>query len=75
MAEMINLDSEFAPTDCDQTMIPDPALRQFLQFLKRDIEKNPQNLKAICSGLVSRAQSLVSGVDIDLNVQLLDEDE
>jgi antitoxin PrlF len=53
----------------------DPALGQFLQFLARDIEENPQNLKAISSDLVSRVQSLVSGVEIDLDAPLLDEDE
>jgi antitoxin PrlF len=53
----------------------DPIIGQFLNFLARDIEKNPQHLKAISPDLVSRVQSLVSDVDPDLNLPLLDEDE
>jgi antitoxin PrlF len=67
MPEKLNPDSEFAPADCDQTTVLDPALGQFLHFLERDIEKNPQNLKAIRPDLVSRVQSLVSEIEIDLD--------
>ncbi|MGK7944793.1 MAG: type II toxin-antitoxin system PrlF family antitoxin [Microcystaceae cyanobacterium] len=58
----------------DQTE-SDPALEQFLNFIVRDIEKNPQNLQAISSDLVNYAQSLVAEVDIDLDIPLFDEDE
>lgn len=53
----------------------DPILGQFLEFLAQDIEKNPQHLQAISADLVSRVQTLVSGVDIELDVPLLEEDE
>jgi antitoxin PrlF len=53
----------------------DPLLGEFLNFLTRDMEKNPQHLQAISSDLVSHVQSLVSGVDLDLDEPLLDEDE
>lgn len=53
----------------------DPVLGMFLNFLTRDIEKNPQHLKAISSDLVSRVQSLVCEVDLDLDAPLSDEDE
>jgi antitoxin PrlF len=53
----------------------DPILKGFLNFLARDIEKNPQHLKALSPDLVSRVQSLVSDVDLDLDAPLLDEDE
>jgi antitoxin PrlF len=53
----------------------DPILGEFLNFLARDIEKNPQHLQAISSDLVSRVQSLVFDVDLDLDSPLLDEDE
>jgi hypothetical protein len=75
MTEMLKPDSEFAPADYDQATVLDPALGQFLRFLARDIEENPQNLKVISSDLVSRAQSLVSGVEIDLDALLLNEDD
>lgn len=53
----------------------DPALGEFLKFLARDIEQNPQSLQAISSDLVRHVQSLVSDVDLDLDAPLLDEDE
>ena len=53
----------------------DPVLGQFLNFIVRDIETSPQNLQAISSDLVSRAQSLVAEVDLDLDAPLSDEDE
>lgn len=53
----------------------DPILGQFLNFLARDIEKNPQHLQAISSDLVNRVQSLVTEVDLDLDAPLSDENE
>jgi antitoxin PrlF len=53
----------------------DPILAGFLNFLAQDIEKNPQHIQAISSDLVSRVQSLVLDVDLDLNAPLLAEDE
>ena len=53
----------------------DPVLGEFLNFLARDIEKNPQHLQAVSSDLVSHVQSLVSDVDLDLDAPLWDEDE
>lgn len=53
----------------------DPVLEGFLNFLARDIEKNPQHLQALSADLISHVQSLVLDVDIDLDAPLLDEDE
>jgi antitoxin PrlF len=53
----------------------DPILGKFLNFLVRDIEENPKRLQAISSDLVSRVQSLVAEVDVDLDAPLSDEDE
>lgn len=53
----------------------DPILGQFLSFLAQDIERNPQHIRAISSDLVSRVQSLVAGIDLDLDAPLVDEDE
>lgn len=58
-----------------EQMESDPVLGKFLNFLARDMEKNPQHLKAISSDLVNRVQSLVSEVDLDLDAPLSDEDE
>ncbi|SRR5579883_110053 len=53
----------------------DPVLGQFLNFLARDIEKNPQHLQALSPDLVNHVQSLVAEVDFDLDAPLSDEDE
>lgn len=53
----------------------DPLLEQFLSFLARDLEKNPQHLKSISSAAVNHVQSLVAQVDLDLDAPLCDEDE
>lgn len=53
----------------------DPILDNFLNFLAKDMENNPIQIQAITSDLVNRAQSLVSGVDIDLDAPLSDEEE
>ena len=53
----------------------DPALGNFLAFLAKDIQQNPQRLQAITSDLVVRIQDLVDGVEIDLNTSLDDEDD
>jgi antitoxin PrlF len=70
----IQSDGQVLISRADQ-MESDPILGQFLNFLARDIEKNPQHLQAISSNLVSRVESLVSEVDLDLNAPLSDEDE
>lgn len=53
----------------------DPVLGSFLSFLAHDIQANPQRLKAVTPELVSRIQSLVGEIDVDLNAALDDEDE
>ncbi len=53
----------------------DPILDQFLSFLAQDISVNPQHVQAISSDLVDRVQNLVSGVEIDLDSPLSEEDE
>lgn len=58
----------------DQTE-SDPILGEFLNFLAQDLQKNPQNLQAISTDLVSHVQSLVCDVNLDLDAPLLDEDE
>jgi len=53
----------------------DPILDEFLSFIVNDIKKHPEHIKAINSELCSRAQSLVAGVDIDLDAPLSEKDE
>jgi antitoxin PrlF len=53
----------------------DPVLGGFLSFLAQDIKDNPQHIQALGSDLVNRVQSLVAGVEFDLDAPLSDEDE
>jgi antitoxin PrlF len=53
----------------------DPILGQFLDFLARDIQNNPQHIQAISPDLFSRVQSLVFEVDLDLDTPLSHKDE
>lgn len=53
----------------------DPALEAFLGFLARDIAEHPERLRAVDVGLVHRIQSLVGGVEVDLDPPLAAEDE
>lgn len=52
----------------------DPVLGDFLFFLVNDIKKHPEHIKPINASLVSRANSLVEGMHIDLDAPLSDED-
>lgn len=53
----------------------DPAIGEFLNFLAKDIQNNPQHLQSVDKSLVNRIQSLTSDVELDLNAPLSDEDE
>ena len=53
----------------------DPVLGQFLAFLARDMASHPERLQAVDAGLAERLQSLVGGVEVDLDVALSADDE
>jgi len=53
----------------------DPVLGQFLGFLARDIASHPERLRAVDAGLVQRLQSLVGGIEVDLDAALSEDDE
>jgi len=53
----------------------DPVLDQFLGFLATDIARHPERVQALDAGLVQRLQSLVGGVDVDLDAALSADDE
>jgi len=53
----------------------DPALGPFLAFLARDITDHPERLQSLDTALVQRVQSLVAGVDVDLDAPLSADDE
>ncbi len=53
----------------------DPVLGQFLGFLARDIASHPERLRAVDAGLLQRLQSLVGGIEVDLDAALTAKDE
>ncbi|OWT64167.1 type II toxin-antitoxin system PrlF family antitoxin [Candidimonas nitroreducens] len=53
----------------------DPVLGQFLGFLARDIASHPGHVQAMDTGLVQRLQFLVSGIKVDLDAALSEDDE
>lgn len=53
----------------------DPVLGQFLDFLARDLAEHPERVAALDADLVSRIESLVRGVEVDLDAELPEEDE
>jgi antitoxin PrlF len=53
----------------------DPVLGRFLDYLAKDIAQHPDRLQVVDAGLVKRIQSLVDGVELDLNEPLSDDDE
>ncbi len=53
----------------------DPVLEGFLNFLAKDINKNPASLTTFSKELASHIQTLVTDVEVDLNSPLAEEDE
>ena len=53
----------------------DPVLGAFLGFLARDLAEHPERVEAIGPSLALRIQSLVAGVEVDLDAPLSTEDE
>lgn len=47
-----------------------PVLGEFLGFLAVDIASHPERLQAVDAGLVDRLQSLVGGIEVDLDASL-----
>jgi antitoxin PrlF len=53
----------------------DPLISDFLLFLQNDIKNNPSHLHSISASLLTRAQNLVSGIEVDLDGSLDDKDD
>jgi antitoxin PrlF len=62
-------------TRADVAEMNDPALDVFLSFLARDIATRPERRQAIDPAFVQRMQSLVEGIDVDLDAPLSADDE
>ena len=51
----------------------DPVIAKFLEFLERDITKNPQKLVPLTQEMLDESYGLVGDVDIDLDAPLADD--
>ena len=51
----------------------DPVVSQFLSFLERDMMNNPQHIHSIPVEFWSGIETLVAGIDVDLDAPLTDE--
>src|SRR5690606_28934938 len=72
---VIRQNGEVVLTRATTHEVDDPVLGQFLGFLADDIAAHPERLQALDVGLVQRIQSLVGGIDIDLDAVLPEDDE
>ncbi|MFA5522581.1 MAG: type II toxin-antitoxin system PrlF family antitoxin [Castellaniella sp.] len=71
----IRADGEVVLTRVDVAEPDDPVLGHFLDFLAHDIANHPERLQAVDAGLVERLQSLVGGIEVDLDAALSTDDE
>lgn len=53
----------------------DPAITAFLNFIAKDIQNNPGNLTAINKNLITRIQSLITNVEVNLDESLAEDDD
>jgi len=68
-------DGEVILTRAERSEKDDPVLEYFLSFLARDMKRNPERLQVMDTSLVQRLQSLVSDIEVDLDISLLTDDE
>ena len=72
---VIRPSGEVVLTRASDAEADDPVLGQFLGFLAHDIATHPERLQSMSSSFVHRVQSLVGGVEVDLNAPLSADDE
>ncbi|CCD05139.1 HtrA suppressor protein SohA [Legionella pneumophila] len=53
----------------------DPVIAEFLNFIAKDIQNNPKNLTTINQDLVTRINSLVANVEVNLDEPLPEDEE
>jgi antitoxin PrlF len=53
----------------------DPVIGNFLAFLANDMGMHPENIRPISASLVERINTLVQGVNVNLDAALPDDDE
>lgn len=51
----------------DRSPESDPVLAAFLSFIEQDMEEHPESIRPLSSDLLSRAEELTEGVEVDLD--------
>ncbi|MBL4911136.1 MAG: type II toxin-antitoxin system PrlF family antitoxin [Alteromonadaceae bacterium] len=53
----------------------DPAIESFLAFIANDMQQHPEKYQPLTASMRDRVESLTSGIELDLDASLSDEDE
>lgn len=72
---LIRPSGEVVLTRVSDGVAEDPVLGRFLGFLAYDIAAHPERLQAVDEPFVKRVKSLVTGVEVDLDAPLSEDDE
>jgi antitoxin PrlF len=53
----------------------DPVIEKFLSLLAKDIASNPHHTHSVSVDVFNRVQSLIAGVEVNIDAPLSEEDE
>ncbi|SOC56912.1 antitoxin PrlF [Chromohalobacter canadensis] len=53
----------------------DPVVASFLAFLERDLQAHPENIHPVTAGTLAEAERLTSGIEVDLDEALPEDDD
>ncbi|PAU74873.1 type II toxin-antitoxin system PrlF family antitoxin [Halomonas salipaludis] len=53
----------------------DPVVANFLAFLERDMQQQPENIRPVTASTFAEAERLTSGIEVDLDEALPEDDD
>jgi len=60
----------YLQTEQENELNEDPVLYSFLQFMEKDMRKNPKQIQPLSKEMMKKVQQLVEGIDVDLDQPL-----
>lgn len=72
---MIRSNGEVVLTRANKKSSQDPVITSFLDFLERDLQKSPENIRYVTSNTFSEAERLTAGIEVNLDEELLEDDD
>ena len=60
----------YLQTEQENELNEDPVLYSFLQFIEKDMRKNPKRIQPLSKEMMNKVQELVEGIDVDLDQPL-----